>query len=64
MAEVDIEVDEVRALEEDVLVVVEDVEEELGLAMLVMTHWRVIAVGCVVIWPATAPNRRRHREVA
>ena len=46
------------------MVVVEDEEEELGLALLVMTHWLVIAVGCVAIWPATVPKMCRHREVA
>ena len=64
MAEVDTEVDEVRAREEDRLVVVEDEVDELGLAMLVMTHWRAIDAGCVAIWPATVPKMRRHREVA
>ena len=63
MAEVDTEVDEVRALEEDALVVVEDEVEELGLAMLVTTRWHVTDVGCVAIWPVTVPKKCSHREV-
>ena len=46
------------------MVVVEDEEDELGLAMLVMTRWRVIDAGCVAIWPVTVPKMRRHREAA
>ena len=57
------EEEEARALEEDKLVV-DDEEDELGLAMLVTTRWHVIVVGCVAIWPATIPKMRRHREVA
>ena len=61
------EEDEVRALEDDVLVVVDEVEEdELGLAILVTTHWHVTGAGCVAIWPVTVPNPGifSHREVA
>ena len=58
------EEEEVRALEEDGLVVVDDEEDELGLAMLVTTRWHVIVVGCVAIWPATVSKTHRHREVA
>ena len=46
------------------MVVDEVEEEELGLAMLVTTRWRVIDAGCVAIWPVTVPKMRRHREVA
>ena len=61
------EEDEVRALEDDVRVVVDEVEEdELGLAMLVTTHWHVTGAGCVAIWPVTVPNPGMfsHREAA
>ena len=60
----DTEEEEARAQVDAGLVVVEDVEEELGLAMLVTTHWHVIDVGCMAIWPATVPRMRHHREVA
>ena len=46
------------------MVVVDDEEEELGLAMRVTTCWHAIAVGCMAIWPATVPKMRHHREVA
>ena len=61
---VDTEEEEARAQVDAGLVVVEDEVEELGLAMLVMTRWRVIDAGCVAIWPVTVPKMRRHREVA
>ena len=54
--------EEDRAQEGETLVV-EDEVEELGLAMLVTTHWRVIVAGCVAIWPATVPKQCSHREV-
>ena len=60
----DSEEEEARARVDGKLVVVDDEEEELGLVMLVTTRWRVIDVGCMVIWPATVPRMRRHREVA
>ena len=61
----DTEEEEARAQVDAGLVVVDEVEEEeLGLAMLVTTHWHAIVAGCVAIWPATAPKTRRHREVA
>ena len=67
----DIEEDVVLALvgeedrvQEGEILVVEDEVEELGLAMLVTTHWHVIDAGCVAIWPATVPRMQRHREVA
>ena len=56
-----IEEDEVRALEDDVLVVVDEVvEDELGLTTLVTTHWHVTGAGCVAIWPVTVPNPAVH----
>ena len=55
--------EEDRAQEGEILVV-EDEVEELGLAMLVTTHWHVIVAGCVATWPATVPRMQRHREVA
>ena len=48
--------EEDRAQVEEKLVVVADEEDELGLAMLATTRWRVIAVGCEAIWPATVPK--------
>ena len=60
----DTEEEEARAQVDTGLVVVDDEEDELGLAMLVMTRWRVIDAGCVAIWPVTVPKMRRHKEVA
>ena len=54
--------EEDRAQVEEKVVVVDE-EDELGLAMLVTTHWHAIVVGCVAIWPATVPKQRSHREV-
>ena len=61
------EEEEARARVDGNLVVVDEAEEdELGLAMLVMTHWHVTGVGCVAIWPVTAPkpDMFSHRGVA
>ena len=55
---VDLQVD---AEVEDAVVVVDVVVR--GAALGRMTRWRVTAVGCVAIWPVTAPTICSHREV-
>ena len=58
---------EARVQVDENLVVVDEVEEdELGLAMVVTTHWHATGAGCVAIWPVTAPkpDMFSHREVA
>jgi len=36
-------------------------EEETMEVVVLMIHLRVTGVGCVAIWPVTAPNLGRHR---
>ena len=36
-------------------------EEEIVEVVVLMIHWRVTGVGCVVIWPVTVLNLDRHR---
>ena len=55
--------EEARVQVGEKLVVVDAEEEEPGIALLAMTHWHAIGVGCVAIWPATVPRMRHHRGV-